>query len=361
MMKREFRIYGLGLLSVLMLSSCITTTKTARTATTSASIKNATVADLRVTDNRVTYTMSPSKAIQRAGLNNVKQAAIQEALTKNGNADVMVEPEFVIEKERTLFGSHISSITVTGRPAYYQKFRTLPDSVWHKPGFYGQPDVVRVCSCNGDDCEDCGDFAPKRGGIAGLVGKLSGKNKSQTKIEREDTGWRRSGFGGHLTAIGGNQKWKVNEHQSYNQGRWFDVVEDNSGDPYIGGLLTLGYNVSSHFFLGAGSGVMYGEYKDFLNVPIFADIRYNFSGHKVSTLFFDYKIGGNVIANKSDYKGGVFLGLALGYDFGHFEISAQYLYTQVDTKDKIRTGYDDYSYSAKWNLYHMGICLGIAF
>ena len=102
MMKREFHIYGLGLLSVLMLSSCITTTKTARTATTSASIKNATVADLRVTDHRVTYTMSPSKAIQRAGLNNVKQAAIQEALTKNGNADVMVEPEFVIEKERTL-------------------------------------------------------------------------------------------------------------------------------------------------------------------------------------------------------------------------------------------------------------------
>ena len=66
-------------------------------------------------------------------------------------------------------------------------------------------------------------------------------------------------------------------------------------------------------------------------------------------------------ANKSDYKGGVFLGFALGYDFGHFEIAAQYLYTQVDTKDKIRTGFDDYSYSAKWNLYHMGVSLGIAF
>lgn len=353
-MRQQIKCF-MALSAVLLLMSCVTTTKTARTATTSASIKNATVADLRVSDQRVVYTMSPSKAIQRAGLGNVKQAAIQEALTKHGNADVMVEPEFVIEQERSLFGSKISSITVTGRPAYYQNFRTLPDSVWHKPGFYGQPDVVKVCSCNGDNFDD---FGHKRGGIAGLLGL--GKEKKQ-RDESEYTGWRRSGFGGHLTAIGGNQKWKVNEHQSYNQGRWGDVVEDSRGDAYLGGLLTLGYNVSSHFFLGAGSGVMYGEYKDFLSVPVFADIRYNFSGHKVSTLFFDYKIGGNVIANKSDYKGGVFLGFALGYDFGHFEIAAQYLYTQVDTKNKIRTGFDDYSYSAKWNLFHMGVSLGVAF
>ena len=70
----------MALAAVVLLSSCVTTTKTARTASTSATIKNATVADLRVSDKRVTYTMSPSKAIQRAGLSNVKQAAIQEAL-----------------------------------------------------------------------------------------------------------------------------------------------------------------------------------------------------------------------------------------------------------------------------------------
>lgn len=344
----------MALAAVVLLSSCITTTKTARTAQTSTSIKNATVADLRVTDQRITYTMSPSKAIQRAGLSNVKQAAIQEALTKHGNADVMVEPEFVIEQERSLFGSHITSITVSGRPAYYQNFRTLPDSVWHKPGFYGQPDVVYVGSRYGDDSVGFG--APKRGGLKGLADKLSGKNKKQ----REDMGWRRSGFGGHLTAIGGNQNWHVKEHQSFNMDRWLDIVED-SDDPYFGGLLTLGYNVTPHFFLGAGSGVLYGERKDFVNVPIYGDIRYNFSGRKVSTLFIDYKIGGNVVANKSDYKGGVFLGAALGYDFGHFEIAAQYLFTQVKTKDRIYTGYGDYSYSAKWNLNHIGVSLGIAF
>jgi hypothetical protein len=95
---------------VVLLSSCVTTTKTARTAATSSSIKNATVADLRVADHRISYTMSPSKAIQRAGLSNVKQAVIQEALTSNGNADVMVEPEFVIEKEKLLFGYQCANL-----------------------------------------------------------------------------------------------------------------------------------------------------------------------------------------------------------------------------------------------------------
>ena len=61
----------LALSAVMMLSSCITITKTARTAETSSSIQNATVADLKVSDHRVTYTMTPSKEIQRAGLSNV--------------------------------------------------------------------------------------------------------------------------------------------------------------------------------------------------------------------------------------------------------------------------------------------------
>jgi hypothetical protein len=82
----KYTISFVALSALVLLSSCITTVKTARTAETSSSIKNATVADLKVTDHRITYTMTPSKEIQRAGLNNVKQAALQEALTKNGNA-----------------------------------------------------------------------------------------------------------------------------------------------------------------------------------------------------------------------------------------------------------------------------------
>ena len=348
MMKREFRIYGLGLLSVLMLSSCITTTKTARTATTSASIKNATVADLRVTDNRVTYTMSPSKAIQRAGLNNVKQAAIQEALTKNGNADVMVEPEFVIEKVRTLFGSHISSITVTGRPAYYQNFRTLPDSVWHKPGFYGQPDVVKVCSCNGDDCDDCGDFAPKRGGLKGLADKLTGKNKK--KAEREDTGWLRSGMGAQLDFMGGYM------NMAYSSGP--GSLEKDYNNAFAGGLLTVGVNLTSHWFVGVGSGFYWDFDIDNGNIPIFGDIRFNFSGKKRRTWFMDYKIGGTLITNDSESRGGIFLAPCFGYDFGGFEVGMQFMYNQIQYKDPISV----YGVSSrpKWDASHIGLRLGIS-
>ena len=44
----------MALSAVMMLSSCITITKTARTADTSSSIQNVTVADLQVTEKRIT-------------------------------------------------------------------------------------------------------------------------------------------------------------------------------------------------------------------------------------------------------------------------------------------------------------------
>lgn len=346
----------MALAAVVLLSSCITTTKTARTASTSATIKNATVADLRVSDKRVTYTMSPSKAIQRAGLNNVKQAAIQEALTLNGNADVMVEPEFVIEQERSLFGSHISSITVTGRPAYYENFRTLPDSVWHKPGFYGQPEVVYVGTHDGKLVPSYG--APKRGGIGGLVDKLSGKNKNQNqvKIEREDTGWRRSGMDVYLTFMGGFESWGVGSGHAAG-GYTLSHIEDHGS--YFGGMLTVGYNVTPHWFLGVGAGAYWSERKDMCNVPVYGNIRYNFSGRKRSTWFLDYKGGMNIVPNTKSLKDGVMLAFSVGRDFGRFELAAQTMYVQSKNNGNIYIGNSTFS-DVKWDVTHIGLVLGIA-
>lgn len=347
----------MALAAVVLLSSCVTTTKTARTASTSATIKNATVADLRVSDKRVTYTMSPSKAIQRAGLSNVKQAAIQEALTLNGNADVMVEPEFVIEKERLLFGSRINSITVTGRPAYYENFRTLPDSVWHKPGFYGQPEVVYVGTYDGKLLPGYG--TPKRGGIGGLVGKLSGKNKSQNQVktEREDTGWRRSGMGVYLTAMGGYEQWNVGSGSKASGRSYLHDIEDHGA--YFGSMLTVGYNVTSHWFLGAGAGAYWSGRKDMCNVPIYGNIRYNFSGRKKSTWFLDYKGGVNVVPNTKSLKSGVMLAFSLGRDFGGFELAAQTMYVQSKNTDDMFWGDTTYK-DVKWEVPHVGLVLGIA-
>lgn len=336
--------------AVVLLSSCITTTKTARTAATSSSIKNATVADLRVADHRISYTMSPSKAIQRAGLSNVKQAVIQEALTSNGNADVMVEPEFVIEKEKLLFGSRINSITVTGRPAYYENFRTLPDSVWHKPGFYGQPDVVYVCSCNGDDCDGIGS---KHGGIAGLLGKRS--NKNSNKLEIEDTGWRRSGMGVYLTFMGGYEKWNVGSGHSIGSYTLGDLEDHGS---YFGGMLTVGYNVTPHLFLGVGAGAFWSERKNMCNVPIYGNVRYNFSGRKLSTWFLDYKGGMNLVPNTKSMKNGFMLAFSMGRDFGRFELAAQIMYMQAKNNEDIYWSKSTFS-SVKWEVPHVGLVMGV--
>ena len=112
------------------LASCVTTVKTAKVANTKGQLLTATVADLEVSPIRVTYSMTPSKEIQRAGLANVKQAVIQECLLKNGNADVLVDAEFTIEQEKLLFGRRINLITVSGHPARFKGYHSLNDSVW---------------------------------------------------------------------------------------------------------------------------------------------------------------------------------------------------------------------------------------
>ena len=117
------------------LTSCVTTVKTAKTAETKSSLLTATVADLDVSPTRVTYTMSPSAEIRRAGLNNVKQAAVQECLKQNGNADVLVDVEYVIKQENNFISKRITSITVSGHPAKYKGYRSLKDDVWTSSAF----------------------------------------------------------------------------------------------------------------------------------------------------------------------------------------------------------------------------------
>ena len=119
-----------------MAASCTTTTKTARTEDIPYSMYTANAADLQVAE-RISYTLTPSKEIRRGGLANCKRAAISEALTQNGNADLLVEPQFVVSVYRGLFKSTVKSITVTGRPAKYVNIRSLGDDVWTDPVFRG--------------------------------------------------------------------------------------------------------------------------------------------------------------------------------------------------------------------------------
>ena len=128
----------LAAVAVIAMVSCTTTVKTAKTTDVPADLLSATVADLEISPNRISYTMSPSKEIQRAGLGNVKRAAIMEALQANDkNADILVEPEFVISMKNNFFTKRVTSVTVTGRPAKYKGYHSLNDSVWCDPVFRG--------------------------------------------------------------------------------------------------------------------------------------------------------------------------------------------------------------------------------
>lgn len=131
-MKKIFALASVALL----LTSCAISNNTANTANFKSGIYTATVADLEVMPERVTYTYNTTKKVRRAGAENVRHAAEQELLaTKAPGYDMILEPTYVVEKTNFLFRSRIDRVTVSGRPAKYKNPRTLNDSVWCNKNF----------------------------------------------------------------------------------------------------------------------------------------------------------------------------------------------------------------------------------
>ncbi|MCH5239671.1 MAG: hypothetical protein J1F38_05565 [Muribaculaceae bacterium] len=103
---------------MLAMTSCKSNLWTATQVPVSNTVATCTVADLNV-GNRVSYTYRPTSADRKGGLKNCKNAAIAALLKENGNADVLVAPEFNYDNTLTY-------ITVSGRPATYKNFRSCP-------------------------------------------------------------------------------------------------------------------------------------------------------------------------------------------------------------------------------------------
>ena len=122
-------------------TSCKITDASATYQHPSTYINTATVADLDVSNERISFTFAPSNQVRRGGNQNVIKAAIREALRVNGGGDVLVDLEYITVSQAPLlsymFGlSPIREITVSGYPAKYKNFHNLDDTIWAPTKLY---------------------------------------------------------------------------------------------------------------------------------------------------------------------------------------------------------------------------------
>ena len=122
-------------------TSCKITDASATYQHPSTYINTATVADLDVSNERISFTFVPSKEVRRGGNKNVIKAAILEALRVNGGGDMLVDLDYITISKAPfwsyLFGiSPIREVTVSGYPATYKNFHNLGDTIWAPTKLY---------------------------------------------------------------------------------------------------------------------------------------------------------------------------------------------------------------------------------
>lgn len=111
-----------------LLSSCSTITKTATNKPVKSEVMTSVLADLEVSPNKVNYYYVPTNAVHKAGVKNILNSAMREALAANGDADVFVGLEYEIKYKRfLLFFTKVEHIVVSGYPAKYKNFRNPSD------------------------------------------------------------------------------------------------------------------------------------------------------------------------------------------------------------------------------------------
>ena len=326
-------------LAVLALSSCQTVVNTARTVDAQSDIKSITVADLKVADKRVTATIDPvSKDLRKGGEKNVRQAVEAKALEMAGDADVLLEPRYVVTKKSGLFtGKKITSISVSGRPAWYENFRTLDDSVWSNAAFRG------IAPVYGEKF--------KKTSISPYGVAASGFN-NQKEIAFRHRGWRAYC---DLFVGGGNSE-----------------IGKDKRDVSISGLFTasLGYQFGPYFYLGLGSGFGMNKLKNVDTpcnyVPIFYDLRFNAS-RSVNTWYLNLKFGagmpvGNYVDHLDKVKQPIFVSPSIGYNMGNLSIGIYAIHNEFEGKYKYYYYYGSSSKSKiDYNFTTWGVNLGVRF
>ena len=126
------------LVFVLGITSCKSSRSTATYQDPVNTLRTVTVADLEVSDTRISYTYKPTYAVRLGGSQNVIKTAVLEALRAHGSGDILIGLEYTTISRWTIFPflSPIREITVTGRPAKYTNFHSLSEKIWAPTKLY---------------------------------------------------------------------------------------------------------------------------------------------------------------------------------------------------------------------------------
>lgn len=321
--------------ATLLLSSCAAELRTSSTVRTQADTRAASVASLRVGE-RVTAEMEVPKSIRKGGWDNVRQAVEAKALEKAGNADVLLNPAYVVEKHRR----KITKVAVSGRPAYYTDFHGLPDSVWTNPVF----------RAGFENAVNAPKLATGTQAIQALA-KQSAKPREQKSTKKVVSAEkelpfrkrvRRTGFsfkvdeGVGLTlnkAIEPMASWTVTDHES-------DVLSSVS--------LGLGGQFTPRFYAGVGASFVGIPDAEYYMAPVYAEARYYFMKRNMSP-FLNFRFGTSVPKNKCNKEIRPYVAGAVGYSVGRFDIGVMYQF------EKFKDKYESYPSIYKYHQFSLNL------
>ena len=113
----------LGVSLMLLASSCKVHMATSTSMPINTDITSRNTADLVVSHEKASLKYIPTKQERKMGVGFVKQNAAAELLEQIGNADVLVHPQYTIEKKKYLLRSKILSVKVSGYPAFFKNVK----------------------------------------------------------------------------------------------------------------------------------------------------------------------------------------------------------------------------------------------
>ena len=89
-------------------------------------LSSATMTDLDVSKEKISFKYVPPKAVVRGGMKNVVNTAVSEALKANGDADVLVALQYEVKyATKGLSNEKIEYIIIKGYPAKYINFKPM--------------------------------------------------------------------------------------------------------------------------------------------------------------------------------------------------------------------------------------------